>query len=239
MVRGPAALLAATLLALAYFLFAGSLPDLGSGDGAVLVAGLVGVGLVAAIVVSLIAATTEEDSFPLWLLFGGSFLLVAGMDAAGAGASVSTFEALAAAAFGILLGRWLATPVVAFAIPIFVAIVDAWSVATGPSSRLSEEGARGAAELTFDLPAWGDAPGAASRLGVVDAIFLAMFSVWAARYGLRRRATVVAMVGGLIAAVVLSVTLDRAVPALPLVAVGYWLANLDRFEGLLRQARTE
>jgi hypothetical protein len=47
------------------------------------------------------------------------------------------------------------------------------------------------------------------------------------------------MVGGLAAAVILSVTLDRAVPALPVVAVGYWMANLDRFEGLLRQARTE
>lgn len=237
MVRGPAALLAATLVALAYFLLAGELPDLGSGDGAVLVAGLVGVGLVAAIVVGVVFA--GEEVLPLWLLLGGSFILVAGMDAAGAGSSVSTFEALAAASAGILIGRALAAPIVAFAIPIFVAVVDAWSVASGPTSRLSQEGARGAAELTFDIPAWGDAPGAASRLGVVDAIFLAMFSVWAARYGLRLRATVAAMVAGLLAAVVLSVTLDRAVPALPLVAVGYWLANLDRFEGLLRQARTE
>ena len=237
MVRGPAALLTATLVALAYFLLAGELPDLGSGDAAVLVAGLVGVGLVAGIVVGLVFSA--EEAFPLWLLFGGSFLLVAGMDAAGAGASVSTFEALAAGAGGILLGRALAAPVVAFAIPIFVAVVDAWSVARGPSSRLAEDGTRGAAELTFDLPAWGEAAGASSRLGIVDAVFLAMFSVWAARYGLRLRATVAAMVAGLGAAVVLSVTLDRAVPALPLIAVGYWLANLDRFQGLLREARTE
>ena len=237
MVRGPAALLTATVVALAYFLLAGELPDLGRGDAAVLVAGLVGVGLVAGIVVGLVFS--GEERFPLWLLFGGSFLLVAGMDAAGAGSSVSTFEALAAGSGGILLGRALAAPVVAFAIPIFVAIVDSWSVATGPSSRLAEDGARGAAELTFDLPAWGDATGASSRLGIVDAVFLAMFSVWASRYGLRLRATVVGMVAGLFAAVILSVALDRAVPALPLVAVGYWLANLDRFEGLLRQARTE
>lgn len=233
MVRGPAALLAATLAALAYFLLAGELPDLGSGDGAVLVAGLTGVVLVAAIVLSLVAAAGEE-AFSVWLLLGGSALLVAGMDAAGAGASVSPFEALAAGALGILLGRALATPAVAFAIPIFVAVVDAWSVATGPSSRLAQEGARGAAELTFDLPAWGDTPGASSRLGLVDAIFLAMFTVWAGQFGLRPRATAAAMTLGLGAAVVLSVTLDRAVPALPLVAVGYWVANLDRFEGLLR-----
>ncbi|MFL5844624.1 MAG: hypothetical protein ACJ762_08025 [Solirubrobacteraceae bacterium] len=236
MVRRPAALLGATVVALVYFLVAGELPDLGSGDAAVLVAGLVGVGFVAAIVLGVAAA--GEELFPLTLLFLGSFMLVAGMDAAGAGSSVSAFEAVAAGTFGVLLGRWLAAPAVAFAIPIFVAIIDAWSVASGPSSRLSESGARGAAELSFDLPAWGDAPGAASRLGLVDAIFLAMFSVWAARFGLRRRATAVGMVAGLFAAVILSVLLDRAVPALPLVAVGYWIANLDRFGQLLAREQT-
>jgi hypothetical protein len=232
-VRGPAPLLGATLVALAYFLLAGELPSLGSGDAAVLVAGLVGVGLVAAIVLSV--ASAGDELFPLTLLFLGSFMLVAGMDAAGAGSSVSAFEALAAATFGVLLGRALATPAVALAIPVFVAVVDAWSVARGPSARLAEGGARGSSELSFDLPSWGDAPGAASRLGIVDAVFLAMFSVWAARFGLRPRATAIGMVVGLFAAVVLSVVLERAVPALPLMAVGYWLPNLDRFNRLMRQ----
>jgi hypothetical protein len=236
-VRGPAALLGATLVALAYFLLAGELPSLGDGDAAVVVAGLVGVGLVAAIVLSL--AHAGDERFPLALLFVGSFMLVAAMDAAGAGASVSAFEAVAAGSFGVLLGRALAAPAVALAIPVFVAIVDAWSVASGPTSRLSESGARGASELTFDLPSWGDAPGAGSRLGLVDAIFLAMFSVWARHFGLRPRATAVGMVTGLFAAVVLSVTLDRAVPALPLMAVGYWLPNLDRFGRLLHGPRAE
>jgi hypothetical protein len=230
-VRGPAALLTARALALTYFLVAGDLPDLGSGDTATVVAGLAGVGAVAAIVVALTQADGDVASVGLLLL--GSVLLVAGMDAAGAGASVSAFEALAAGSFGVLLGRALAAPAVALAIPVFVAVVDAWSVATGPTSSLSESGTRGAAELTFDLPSWGGAPGAGSRLGLVDAIFLAMFSVWAARYGLRPRATAVGMVAGLLAAVVLSVALDRVVPALPLMAVGYWLPNLDRVGALL------
>ena len=238
MVRGPAALLAATVVAFAYFLLAGELPSLGSGDDAVLVAGLVGVGLVAAIVLGIVAAA-DEEVFPIALLFLGAFMLVAAMDAADAGSSVSTFEAVAAGAFGILLGRWLATPIVALAIPIFVAIVDAWSVATGPSQRLAEGGARGSEELSFDIPSWGGEPGAASRLGIVDAIFLAMFMVWAQRFGLRPRATAIGMVCGLFAAVVLSVTLDKAVPALPLIAIGYWIPNLDRLNDLLRpeQAR--
>jgi hypothetical protein len=231
-VRGPAALLAASVAALIYFLVAGDLPDAGSGDTAVLVAGLVGVGMVAAVVLSLTRA--GDELFPIVLLFVGSAILVAGLDAAKAGSSATTFEALAAGSAGVLLGRALAAPAVALAIPVFVAIVDAWSVANGPTSRLSHGDPRGAAELTFDLPSWGGVPGASSRLGLTDAIFLAMFSVWAQRFGLRTRATAIGMVAGLLLAVVLSVTLDRAVPALPLMAVGYWLPNLDRFGAMFR-----
>jgi len=230
-VRGPASLLAATALAFAYFLLAGDLPSLGSGHAAALVAGLVGVALVAAITLGVPQA--GDDTFSIALLLGGSALLVAGMDAAGARASVTAFEALAAGAFGVLLGRALAAPAVALAVPVFVAIVDAYSVASGPTSRLADGVPRGAAELTFDLPSWGGVAGAGSRLGLTDAVFLAMFSVWALRFGLRPRATIAGMVTGLLAAVVLSVLLDRSVPALPLIAVGYWLPNLDRFGRLL------
>jgi hypothetical protein len=235
-VRGPAALLGATLVALTYFLVAGDLPSLGDGDGATLVAGLVGVGLIAAVILAVTDA--GDDLFPLVLLFVGGLLLVAGMDAAGAHASVSPFEAVVAGTFGVLLGRALAAPAVALAIPVFVAIVDAWSVVDGPTSRLSDGHPRGASELTFDLPSWGGTPGASSRLGVVDAIFLAMFAVWARRFGLRVRATIIGMVAGLLGAVVLSVVLDRAVPALPLMAVGYWLPNLDRFGQMFRSAQS-
>lgn len=234
MVRGPASLLAATAVAFAYFLLAGDLPSLGAGDAAALVAGLVGAGFVATITLGVPEA--GSDTFSIGLILGGSLLLVAGMDAAGARASVTAFEALAAGSLGVLLGRALAAPAVALAIPVFVAIVDAVSAATGPASRLEGGLPRGAAELTFDLPSWGAIPSASSRLGLTDALFMAMFSVWARRFGLRPRATTAGMVGGLLAAVVLSVVLDRSVPALPLIAVGYWLPNVDRFERLLLRA---
>lgn len=232
MVRGPAALLGATLVALTYFLVAGDLPGLGDGDTATLVAGCCGVGMIGAVVLSVTEA--GDDVVPLVLLLLGTVMLVAAMDAAGAHASVSPFEAVAAGTFGALLGRALAAPAVALAIPVFVAIVDAWSVANGPTSRLANGHPRGAAELTFDLPSWGGTPGASSRLGIVDAIFLAMFAVWARRFGLRRRATAAGMMLGLLGAVVLSVVLNRPVPALPLMAIGYWLPNLDRFMGMFR-----
>jgi hypothetical protein len=41
---------------------------------------------------------------------------------------------------------------------------------------------------------------------------------------------------GLVATLALSLATDRAIPALPLIAVGYWLPNLDRLLGLLRPA---
>jgi hypothetical protein len=230
-VRGPASLLAATAVALGYFLLAGDLPSLGGGDAAALVAGVVGATLVATITLGVPQA--GDDAFSIALILGGSALLVAGMDAGGARASVTALEALAAGSFGVLLGRALAAPAVALAVPVFVAIIDAYSAATEPASRLANGVPRGAAELTFDLPSWGGVTSAGSRLGLTDAVFMAMFTVWARRFGLRPRATVVGMLCGLLAAVVLSVLLDRSVPALPLIAVGYWVPNVDRFGALL------
>lgn len=232
MVRGPAALLAASALALTYFLVAPDLPDLGDGHGAVAVASVAGVAAIAAVVLSLTWA--GDAVVPLALLLLGAGLIVGALDAAGAGASASTFEALAAGAVGALLGRALAAPAVALAVPVFVAAVDAWSVASGPSSRLAHGDPRGAAELTFDLPRWGGGS-AAARLGLTDAVFLAMFCAWALRFDLRPRAACAGMVAGLVATVAISVATDRAIPALPLMAVGYWLPNLDRLGRVLHR----
>ena len=235
MVRGPAALLGASALALTYFLVAGDLPDIGTGDTAVIVSSAVGVAMVSAVVLTLV--WSGDAIAPLVLVLAGSGLLVAGLDAAGTGPGASTFEALLAGSLGALLGRLLAAPAVAVAIPLFVAAVDTWSVASGPSSRLIHGEPRGAAELTFDLPSWGGSLGdAAARLGLTDAVFMAMFAAWSMRFGLRPRATAAGMVLGLIATVVLSVTTERAIPALPLLAVGYWLPNADRLASLLRRA---
>ncbi len=234
MVRGPSSLLAVVALALAYFLAAGALPDLGGGDAAVIVPAAAGIGFIAAIVLGLAAA--GDAWVPVGLVLVGAGLLVGGLDAAGVGPPASPFEALAAGALGVLIGRALAAPSVAIAVPVFVAAVDAWSVAAGPSSRLAQGEPRGAAELTFELPSWGGATGSTvARLGLTDAVFLAMFATWAARFGLRRGATAAGMVAGLLATVVLSVTTDRAIPALPLMAVGYWLPNVDRLGALLRR----
>lgn len=230
MVRGPAALLALPGAALAYFLLAPALPALPPGEPTVLVGGSLGIVAVAAATLALLPAR-DTLAGPLLVALGAG-LMVAGLNVAGTGPAANVFEALLAAAAGLLLARILGAPAVAVAVPFFVAAIDLYSVLSGPTRRLVDSGGSAVDALSFALPGWGG--GLAAQLGVGDAVFLAMFAAWTWRFGLRRRASVAAMVGGLVAALVLSVALDTAIPALPLLAAGYLLPNADRLLDLLR-----
>ncbi len=232
---GPVTLaFAVPLAALVYFLAAPALPALPAGDVTILVAGAVGVLLVAATTLALLPAS-ETLIGPLLIILG-SGLLVAALNSegrAGVGAGANVVEALLAGAVGLILARLFAVPMSAIAVPLFAAAVDVASVWNGPTARMLDDGTERADPLSFDLPAWGDGA-SAGHLGVSDAVFLSMFAAWSRRYRFRQRLTLLAMVLGLLAALVLGVTLDRAIPALPLIAAGYLLANLDRIGGLLR-----
>jgi hypothetical protein len=61
-----------------------------------------------------------------------------------------------------------------------------------------------------------------------------MFAAWAWHYGFRRTATIVGLLLGLLGSLALGELLDRMIPALPLLAAGYLLPNLDRIAALLR-----
>jgi hypothetical protein len=228
---GPGSLaLGIWLLALAYFLAAPALPALPAGDPTVLVAGATGLLIVTATTLSLLAAR-DTIVGPL-LIAVGSGLLVGALNAAGVGAGANVFEAMLAAAIGLLLARWLRAPAIAIAVPLFVAAIDLWSVASGPGSRLLSGGPATGDPLSFDLPAWG-AAGSAGQLGLSDAVFVALFAAWAWHWGFRRAATIAGLALGLLASLVLGVVLDRAIPALPLIVAGYLLPNLDRVRRLL------
>jgi hypothetical protein len=231
---GPGTLaVGAPLVALAYFLAAPALPALPAGDATTIVAGAIGL-LMIALTVLAIAPAAETLFGPLLIALGAGLLTGAlNADATnGVGAGANVPEALVAAAVGLLFARWLATPVIAVAVPIFVGAIDVWSVASGPSSQLLDAGTDRIDPLSFDLPAWGGM-GSAGHLGLSDALFLSMFAAWAWRYGFRRAATIAGLVLGLLASLALSVALDRPIPALPLLAAGYLLPNLDRIARLL------
>lgn len=245
MVRGPAALLrrpawagagflavVLPLVSLAYFLAAPALPGLQDGDETILVAGSAGLLMVAMATLSLLGA---RDTFfgPLLIALGAG-LLMGALNAAGVGAGANVAEALVASAAGLLLARALATPSVAVAVPVFVAAIDIWSVLSGPTEQLLEaEDADAVDALSFDVPAWGDA-GSVGALGVSDAVFLAMFASWAYTFGFRRVATLAGLALGLVGSLALGLALDEAVPAIPLIAAGYLLPNLDRIPALFR-----
>lgn len=249
MVRGPSALLRRVrrgqggtiavvlpLAALAYFLAAPALPGLDPGDQSDVIAGSAGLLMIAATVLALVPA---RDTFfgPLLIALGAG-LLMATLNAAGVGAGANVPEALVAGSVGLLLARALATPAVAVAVPLFVAAIDVWSVASGPTEQLLESaGSDRVDALSFDVPAWGH-DGSVGALGVSDAVFLAMFAAWAFGFGFRRRATLIGLGAGLVASLLLSLALDEAVPALPLIAAGYLLPNLDRIWVLFGEEET-
>ncbi len=222
------------LAALVYFIVAPALPELPAGDVRVLVAGGVGMLMVAATTLSLVPAR-DTTIGPLLILLGAG-LLMAALNAGGVGATANVVEALVAAMLGLFFARALSMPVIAIAVALFVAAIDIVSVATGPSKQLLERPGDRVDALSFDLPTWGDA-GSVGRLGVSDAVFLSMFATWAWRYGFRRVPTLIGMALGLVASLVLGVAFDRAIPALPLIAAGYLLPNLDRISHLLQENR--
>jgi hypothetical protein len=224
---------AVPLAALAYFLAAPALPALAPGEETILVAGTVGVLLVAATTLALLPA--RETLIGPLLIILGSGLLVAALNvnaSTGVGAGANVVEALLGSAAGLILARLFAVPMSAVAVPLFAAAVDIASVWNGPTARMLEDGTERVDPLSFDFPAWGDG-GSAGHLGLSDAVFLSMFASWSEGYGFRRRLTLLGMVLGLVAALALSVAFDQAIPALPLIAAGYLLPNLDRIGRLL------
>ena len=220
MVRGSAALLAAVLL----FALAGELPDAGRLISACTAALAVGG-------CALVAVGGREDPLGIGVFGLGAALLTAALAAAGVGTLANPAEALFAAAAGVLFAWAFAAPAALAALPVLVAAIDAVAVLTGPAEPLGS--AKEVDVLTFVLPIWGG-EGAAAHLPVLDATFLAMFAAWALRFGLHPRRAVALMLSGLVLGTGLGVALDRAVPALPFVAVGFLAAHPRRLAWLVR-----
>lgn len=235
MVRGPAALLGLAAGALAYFLIAPSLPALPSLDVAIAVSATAGLAFAVALAAAPAPAVTAPFTLAPAVL--GAVLLVAPLDAARAGAAASPFEALLLGCAGVAFAALLDAPALAVALPVFVGALDLSGVAgAGPGALLVSDAARPGDPLTVELPGWGGGLPAA-RLTAAELVFLAAYVAYAHRYGLRPRASAVAMFLALVATVVLGLALDRRVPALAVMGGAYLAVNADRLGGLLRAGR--
>jgi hypothetical protein len=234
-VRGVAALLGLALGALAYFLVAPELPALRSLDVAVAVAATVGLGFMVGLAAA--PAPAVHAPFSLAPAVLGAALLVAALNAARAGAAASPFEALLLGCAGVAFAALLDAPALAVALPLFVAAIDVSGVvAAGTGTLLVDDAARPGDPLTIELPGWGGGLPAA-RLTAAELVFVAVYAGYAHLFGLRPRASVVAMYAALVATVLLGLALDRRVPALALVGGAFLAVNADRLAGLFGHPR--
>ena len=224
MVRGLAALLG-LLAGVAYFLLAGDLPEV-SGE----VAGGAGALAVALCTLSPLAGRDELLGVAVFGL--GAALLAVALNVDGVGAAATPVEALFAAAAGMLFGIAFGVPAVVVALPIVVAGIDAASLVAGGSQALVHAG-DDPDVLTLDLPLWGGG-GDVAQLGLLDAVFLALFAAWSLRFALRPRLALPLMTAGLVASVVVGIAVGESLPALPLLAVGFLVPALPRIPALLR-----
>jgi len=145
-------------------------------------------------------------------------------------------KALAAAGVGF----WLASQVEELWWYLPVALVsasaDIVSVFRGPTKALLAQGPTVVGYFTVAMTWWGFTwHQEYTALGASDLIFFAFYYAAAERFGLRRKLTVVCMVASFIITVIVSFWYS-ALPALPLLALGFVAPNADLLWRALSQA---
>lgn len=135
----------------------------------------------------------------------------------------------AVTALGYLFAAFFESVLWAAAIAVVVPWIDAWSVWRGPTRHLVTT--RQDLFTTFSIPFPIPGEHAAGALGLPDFLFFAVFLASAARFGLRARLTWLTMTLSFGATMALAAYTDifggAGLPALPLLAVGFLLPNVD------------
>jgi hypothetical protein len=147
-----------------------------------------------------------------------------------------------------LIGFWFLSYFETVAWVVLVAtiipIVDAYSVARGPTKVVLEHHEQVFTNLSFAFPIPGE--NTAANLGLPDLLFFALFLAAAARFHLRPGWTWAAMVASFGATIALAVSgaLERVfnlggLPALPLLSIAFLIVNADLLWRQLRGPRDE
>jgi hypothetical protein len=215
-------------------LAAPALPVLHPDALSALVACAIAIGVVVAILAGLVA--TSELRFALGLALLGAALIAAGLNAAEVAAAATPFEAVAYACAGVAFALVFDAPVVALALPLFVAGVDVLAFAGGgATASFGLAPSRGGDALGLELPAWGGGGLAAGRIGIPEVVFVAAYATYARRCGLRERPAEIGMAAAILAAAACAVLADTRLPTLALVGLGYLLPNADRLRALVNR----
>jgi hypothetical protein len=210
-------------VAVAYLAVAPELPDAGTGATVTAVSAGLALALLAVLVLAL--RPLAEPGAQGLVLAAGALPAAAVAELLGPQAVATPLKAVTAAGVGYSLARLLSTSGQLLAVAAIASVADAASVLAGPTRAALEDAPDAIEAVALQLPAWG---GEAQLLvGAVDMLFLATFTAAARRAGLRPRATAAAVTAGLVASAVLAIAIDRALPAIPLMALGLWAANAD------------
>lgn len=169
-------------------------------------------------------APAEERGGRLALPAAALVALTAGLIAAGFGGTPATLAKLVAATLvGLILASMLTSVRELVVIALLVAVVDAYSVAAGPTRAIVEHhrSVLGAFTLGFGVPG-----GAGSgEIGASDFAFFALFLGACRRMGLDVRRTWLAMTASFGATMAFSYAFDVALPALPLLSLAFLAVN--------------
>lgn len=141
------------------------------------------------------------------------------------------------------VGVWIATEIERLSwvvlVAVVTAVIDIVSVVAGPTKVILEHGPDVVGYFTVAMTWFGYAwTQAHSAIGLSDIIFLALYLGVARRFGLRERASAVAMVASFLVTLALAMWW-RALPALPLLSVAFLGVNADLFLRGSRRTATD
>jgi len=248
------ALLLAAVLAATWGLLVGAplIRGVPPAVGGVLVTVLFAAGALSAAALAACLRLTPATEALGMVLGIGLWYVVAGLGEKGGTVRVVAVPAadviflLACVLGGRLLSRMARERNIMLPIAIVLALADIFTVFIGPTGAILESAPEFVTRLSVKLPEMGSAAGPEgmaglahfATLGLGDIVFAALLLAGAARFGLNFRATFWWMLGTIAAGLALLVAIPGfpPMPVLPLMAVGFLIANRGRFE-LTREER--
>jgi len=220
--RRAVALAAVVVALVAWDAGAGVLPNVGRWPDVLVVALVVLPVSLAVPWLALPLATTR--AVPVLLVAFGA--LAVALSLAGMGSLFNVTKLLALTMLGYLFMQAFEALSWVVLIALIIPWVDAISVWRGPTDYVVSEkpGLFDRISIAFRLPG----EEGSANIGPPDILFFALFLSTASRFGLRVGWTWVSMVGLLVVTLVATTQFDvRGLPALPAIAIGFLLPNVD------------
>ena len=166
-------------------------------------------------------------------------LAAAALHLAGWNTAENFCKLFALTALGFWFLKWFESLSWIVLVAALIPVVDSYSVFSprGPTNVIVTEHRDVFTTLSFAFPIPGE-PGSAN-LGLPDLLFFALFLAAAARFALRPGVTWILLTASFGATLALAAAWRGGLPALPLLSVGFLVANADLIWGRLRQAEAQ